>query len=110
MFFVLRGLPILIELGLLIYCLIDAAQTPSHQVRNLPKALWIVLIVLIPLVGGISWLLAGRPLETPDTWRIGNGFPEGDRPRSARSIAPDDDPEFLARLRPPQDDPEDPAP
>jgi hypothetical protein len=107
-FFLLRGLPVLIEVGLLIYCLIDAIQTPGNQVRNLPKLLWILLIVLVPLVGGIAWLFAGRPTEAGDTWRIGDGFPEHDRPRPARSIAPDDDAEFLARLRRPNDEPQNP--
>ena len=61
MFFLLRGLPVLIELGLLVYCLIDAIQTPSQDHRNLAKPLWILLIILVPIVGGIAWLVAGRP-------------------------------------------------
>ena len=106
MFFLLRGLPVLIEVGLLIYCVIDAIQTPGPQVRNLPKALWIVLIVLVPLLGGIGWLLAGRP-DPRDPWPASDGLPQHERPRAVRPIAPDDDPEFLARLRRPHDDPED---
>jgi Phospholipase_D-nuclease N-terminal len=103
MFFALRGLPVLIELGLLIYCLIDAIQTPAHEVRNLPKAAWVVLIVLVPLVGGIAWLVAGRPVggrarHVP--WPSGPtaGLPEYERPRRG-PVAPDDDPAFLAQLR-----------
>ena len=36
MVFLLRALPGLIELGLLIYGLIDCIQTPDGAVRNLP--------------------------------------------------------------------------
>jgi hypothetical protein len=100
--FALRGLPILIELGLLIFCLIDAIQTPESEVRNLPKWAWIVLILIIPLIGGIAWLVAGRPARSPGSrvpWPSGQtaGYPEYERP--ARQLAPDDDEAFLAQLR-----------
>jgi hypothetical protein len=99
---VLRALPVLIQLGLLVYCLIDCIQTDSILVRNLSKTTWVLLIVFLPLVGGIAWLVAGRPergaqaptVPWPSTATA--GFPEYERPRAA---APDDDPEFLAGLR-----------
>jgi hypothetical protein len=94
----LRGLPVLIEIGLLVFCLIQAIQTPSDEVRNLPKGLWILLIIFLPLIGSIAWLVAGRPnTRRHSRWAAGNGFPETQRP--ARPTAPDDDPEFLAQLR-----------
>jgi len=97
-FFVTRGLPFFLELGLLVFCLIDVVQTPPQDCRNLGKVWWIVLIIIVPLVGAIAWLVAGRPER-----RRGNvpwpsrtaGYPEWERPRTA---APDDDPEFLAQL------------
>jgi hypothetical protein len=95
MVILLRGLPVLIELGLLVYCLIDAIQTPGEDTRNLPKGLWILIIVLLPIVGGIAWLVAGRPLRPTGPART-PGFPEYER---VRPLAPDDDPQFLASLR-----------
>ena len=92
--FVLRDLPILIELALLIYCLIDAIQTPTEKVRNLPKVGWILLIIFFPLVGAIAWLVAGRP---PRAVAGPSGAADGGRRRGP--LAPDDDPEFLAQLR-----------
>lgn len=98
----IRVLPALIELGLLIYCLIDCIQTPEGEVRNLGKGWWIVLIILLPLIGGVAWLVAGRPAG-----RRGNvawpatrtaGFPEYERPKQAPR-GPDDDPEFLRQMR-----------
>ena len=95
-----RGLPVIIELGLLIYCLINCIQTPADEVRNLPKVGWIVLIVLLPLIGSIAWLAAGRPQGRRGSapWLAGptSGFPEYERPR--RTVAPDDDPDFLREL------------
>lgn len=98
----IRVLPVLLELGLLVFCLVDCIQTDSVLVRNLPKTAWVLLIVLLPLVGGIAWLVAGRPergatarsVPWPSTATA--GFPEYERPRTA---GPDDDPEFLAGLR-----------
>ena len=98
----IRVLPVLIQLGLLVYCLIDCIQTDSVLVRNLPKTAWVLLIVLLPLVGGIAWLVAGRPergavarsVPWPSTATA--GFPEYERPRAT---GPDDDPEFLAGMR-----------
>jgi hypothetical protein len=52
------------------------------------------------MAGGIAWLVAGRPVRRRQSgWRPGGGFPEYDRPRAGRPVAPDDDPEFLAGLR-----------
>jgi hypothetical protein len=98
---VLRIAPILIELAFLIYCLIDVIQTPAAEVRKLPKVAWILLIVIIPLIGGIAWLVAGRPqrgsarqVPWPSTRTA--GFPEYERPRP---LGPDDDPDFLREMK-----------
>ena len=99
MVLLLRGLPVLIEIGLLVFCLIEVIQTPGDEVRNLPKGVWILLIVFVPIVGCIAWLVAGRPdPRRQSAWRVGNGFPESDRPSRRRVAAPDDDPEFLGVL------------
>lgn len=81
----LRALQILIPLGLTIYALVDCISTPDEQMRNLPKSVWI-LIVLIPIVGPITWLIAGRPKRG-----------RGGRPQR-RILPPDDDPDFLRKL------------
>ena len=104
LFVATRGLPLLLELGLLVYCLVDCVQTPDGAHRNLPKWGWIVLILLLPLIGSIAWLVAGRPdrrrADVPWPSTRTAGFPEYERPRAGRgrSLAPDDDPEFLAGL------------
>ena len=98
----LRLFPYVLELALLVYCLIDCIQTDSALVRNLPKTFWVFLIIVVPLVGSIAWLVAGRPESSsrrrqvpwPSTQTA--GFPEYERPRSG---SPDDDPEFLAGVR-----------
>lgn len=87
----LRLLPVIAEIALLVFCLIDCIQSDADRVRNLSKGWWLVLIVVLPLVGGVAWLVAGRP-QTPRThvpWPSTptSGFPEHERPRRYRDDA-----------------------
>ena len=103
----LRALPVLLELGLTIFCLIDCLQSDERDVRNLPRWAWLLLVLLFPIVGGIAWLVAGRPLRgarpahavgDPDDLDALGDLP-GSSPRHApRPIGPDDDPAFLREL------------
>ena len=84
----MRVLFILLSIAIQLYGLIDCAQREDTEVRSLPRWAWILIIILGPLaIGAIAYLVAGRPK------RPGNG---GKKPR--RSIAPDDDPDFLRGL------------
>ena len=101
----LRFVPYVIEIGLLVFCLIDCIQTDSIVVRNLNKTVWILLIIFVPIIGAVAWLVAGRPqgarrasaVPWPSTATA--GFPEYERPRPPRG--PDDDEEFLTDLHGP---------
>jgi hypothetical protein len=101
MFLALRGLPALLEIGLLIFCLIEVIQTPADEIRGLAKGWWIVLIVVVPVVGGIAWLVAGRPVRrgNPNGWQTGQGFPEYQRSNRRAPLGPDDDADFLREIR-----------
>ncbi|MEV1286435.1 PLD nuclease N-terminal domain-containing protein [Micromonospora sp. NPDC049679] len=89
----------LIVLGAI--ALISCLSADDADIRALPRIAWVLVILFFPLVGPIAWFLAGRPATatggTPGTWRMGGGFPEHRRPRT---LAPDDDPEFLGSLNP----------
>ena len=62
----IRVLPALVELGLLVFCLIECIQAPEGEIRNLPRWAWIVLILLVParrrhrLAGGRATAAAVR--------------------------------------------------
>jgi hypothetical protein len=101
MFLALRGLPVLLEIGLLIFCLIEAIQTPADEIRGLSKTYWILLILFFPIIGGVAWLVAGRPVRPRNqpNWRMGSGFPEYGRTMRPAPTGPDDDPEFLREMR-----------
>lgn len=96
------GVLALVELVLLVYCVLNVVTTPEAQVRNLPKLLWLVLVVVLPLVGGIAWLVAGRPQGRPRSvpYKGNRGVPPApDRPRRTAASSPDDDEAFLRGLR-----------
>jgi hypothetical protein len=87
-----RVLVWLLVLALTVYTVVDCVQTEERRIRTLPKALWVLLILVLPLVGPIAWLIAGRP-EQPGAPRLGGPGHRDGPPRG-----PDDDPDFLRRL------------
>lgn len=87
-----RALLAVLSVGLTIFALADCLQTAEGKVRGLPRWAWIVLIVLIPWIGPITWLVVGK--DRSDPTGPGRRRPP---PRQGPS-APDDDPEFLRRL------------
>lgn len=86
----------LLFIGLWIFCIIDVLTTPAQQCRNLPKIVWLLIVVLLMDIGSIAWLVAGRK------WATTPGSPQrrpAPGPGPARVASPDDDEEFLASLR-----------
>jgi len=89
-----RYLPMLLAVALLLHSFIDCASADARRVRNLPKAAWF-LVILMPIVGPLAWLFAGRPPRESQSWPLR----PGSRPEQPRTLAPDDDPAFLEALR-----------
>ena len=85
---VLRVLGVLVGVALYIYFIIDVLRTPRGETRSLPKFVWLLLVVLIPLLGGLLWLALGRVWPSPGS-RFG---------RRRGPLAPDDDPTFLKQI------------
>jgi len=50
----------LIVLVLEIYSVVNCILTPDTEVKHIPKAIWLVLILLLPLIGSVLWLGVGR--------------------------------------------------
>lgn len=83
----------IVAAGLIIYSLIECLMTPRHQVRAMPKAVWILIIVLVPLVGALLWLFLGRRRGS-----VGGSGTTGGPARPQRPQSPDDDAAFLRQL------------
>ncbi len=89
-----------LEILLMVLALISCLSAEEGELRALPRIVWVIIILLFPLVGSIVYFAAGRPVTTRparDHWRPGNGFSEDTRPK--RTLAPDDDPEFLKTIQ-----------
>ena len=84
-----RYLPMMIVALLMIYCVVEVAQSPKYAVRRMPRWAWATAVICLPLAGAVGWLIMGRPnAET-----LGTKKTPQRRPR-----APDDDPDFLRGL------------
>jgi hypothetical protein len=88
----------LLFLGLWIFCIIDVITTPEARCRNLPKVVWLLIVILLIDFGSIAWLLAGRAWAARADQRVASkaGARPGTKPRASN---PDDDDEFLASLQ-----------
>lgn len=84
----LRVIGILLLVAVYVYFVIDVIRTPGPEVRSLPKAVWLLVVVVVPIVGGLLWLWLGRDWPTFGA-RVG---------RRRAPSAPDDDPAFLKQL------------
>lgn len=93
----------LVVISLTIYTFIDCLRTPANATpARISKVAWALLTLLVPIVGPILWLFfkyqamitSDTPISTSDiSARLRTKRPSPNAP-----IAPDDDPEFLARL------------
>jgi cytochrome c-type biogenesis protein CcmH/NrfF len=72
-------------LAFMVYSIVDVIVTDERRIRALNKVLWVLLIIILPVIGGVLWFLLGKERNDP-----------GAEPRR---MAPDDDPNFLKNLR-----------
>ncbi|MFT4215098.1 MAG: PLD nuclease N-terminal domain-containing protein [Microbacterium sp.] len=73
---------VLVLIAFWVYSIVDCALQPPTRHRGVGKAVWLFIVVLLPIVGGVLWWVLGRS-----------------RPRAEQAMrAPDDDPEFLGRI------------
>ena len=70
-------------LALTVYALVDLFVTQAARVRAFPKAVWIAVIVVLPLLGPILWLVVGKNRRMP---------------KQTTPMFPDDDMGFLGRI------------
>lgn len=85
---------VLVGLALLafwLFSLFDVITTPEEEVRQSPKIVWLIIVAAVPLVGGVFWMMRGRPRVAGAPYPV---------PRDSGSLpkGPDDDPEFLREL------------
>lgn len=69
---------VVLAIAFTLYTLVDAAMSDSSRARGVPKPVWVLITILIPVIGGFMWLTVGK----------GDGRP------APTVRAPDDDPRF----------------
>lgn len=101
----MRYVGFLLLVAVVVYTVTDIINAPDEDLHGLPRGIWIVLVVLIPVLGSIVWFAVslngrrsrgealGGPRSGPRTAPGGHAAPGRQGP-----LAPDDDPEFLWRL------------
>ncbi|RZQ59376.1 hypothetical protein EWH70_34695 [Amycolatopsis suaedae] len=77
-------------MALWIFCLVDVITTEPDDCRHLPKMGWLMIVLLLPTVGSLVWLFAGRP---PRAARI------TEAPSTPAAPRPETDAEFRRRVR-----------
>lgn len=94
-------LPVLFVVGIFLwlYCIIDVITTDEIVMRNLPKIVWLLIVLFFPTVGSIVWLVAGRPVGK--SFSLG-GPTVGNRQPTRSSGPPpaglEDSPEYRSRV------------
>lgn len=53
---------VLIEIGLLIFALLDLIKRPQEELRG-PKTMWLFIVVLVNIIGPIIYFTLGRKDE-----------------------------------------------
>lgn len=91
---------VVVVLALWIFAIIDCARTNRNSMPGrLAKPAWLALTIIFPIVGSIVWLYFSFQLRHPGG--LGNSFlsfPSSAPKQPSGPVAPDDDPEFLAKL------------
>lgn len=67
-----------------VFSIVDCAVQPATRHRGVRKSVWLIIVILIPVIGGILWFVIGRRRANDQ------GVP--------RMLAPDDDPAFLRSI------------
>jgi uncharacterized membrane protein len=79
----------IITIAFTVFSFVSVVLTESWRVKALPKIVWLFIVIILSPIGGILWFAIGR--EKVDG--------EFEPPARKRPVHPDDDPEFLARVR-----------
>lgn len=106
-----RVLIFMFVLATTVYAVVDCINAEEEDRRGLPTGLWLILIIMLPIFGPVSWYLisssqrrarmaaGGSATSRPTGGNAGGyGRPQQRPQRPGRPVAPDDDPDFLWRL------------
>ncbi len=50
----------LITLAAMVFAIVDIILRENWQVKHMPKAVWLILVIMLPMLGTILWFALGR--------------------------------------------------
>lgn len=50
----------LLVIGVMVFSLVDIIRRDDFQVKHLPKTMWIIIVILLPIIGSVLWFTLGR--------------------------------------------------
>lgn len=65
-------MPILISflaLAAMVFAIVDIIVRDSSQVKHMPKTVWLILVIMLPLLGTILWFAIGREYPVREATR-----------------------------------------
>ncbi len=80
----LEGVFGFVVFALWIWALIDCISADSQRCRNLPKWIWLIIVILLSGLGAILWLLLGRPAH--QHWRPIGSVGDSGAPHRSRAL------------------------
>jgi phospholipase D-like protein len=82
-------------LFLWVFCIFDVISSDPTLVRNLPKLVWLLIVVIVPDIGSIAWLILGRPAHA--AFRPGSTVRRAPAPPRA-PLGPEDSSSFMSSI------------
>ena len=83
---------------IIVVVLVDIVVTDGRTVRGVPKPVWALLSMALPLIGPIAWLALGRPQKEAADDRSDADPARTEKPRPTPGSAPGVDAETQAAL------------
>lgn len=80
-----------------IYAVVEVITTDDVLVRNMPKVVWVFVVLFFPVIGTLMWFLLGRPTTAAIRLPQPPRRPRG-RPPRPPVRGPEDSEDFLRRI------------
>ncbi len=90
----LGGLFFLLSVLFWLWAIFDCLTSDDRRVRNLPRWVWLVVVLVFLEFGALAWALFGRPRAG----QLVAGSNRPTQPPGGRPVGPDDDPDFLRNI------------
>jgi len=55
----------IVILVLVVAALVDIITRQDGQVKHLPKVVWVLLVIFLPMIGSLLWFVIGHDYDTP---------------------------------------------